>query len=146
MIAIIDSASAEGAQASLNPGSNWEVEVFFDGECPLCKREIDMIRRRDVNHKILFTDITDETFAPRAIGKSIVELMSQIHGRLPNGELIVGPEVFRKLYSAIGFSRVVRLSRVAGISHMLEVGYRFFARYRLRLTGRQCVDRSCEIS
>lgn len=146
MSAIVDPETKVGDQSSSSVHSDWEVEVFFDGDCPLCKREIEMIRRRDVDHKILFTDITGETFVSAAVGKSIDELMLQIHGRLPNGELIIGPEVFRRLYSAIGFDRLVRLSRVAGISHLLEISYRFFARYRLRLTGRQCADGSCEIS
>jgi hypothetical protein len=30
-----------------NPGTDFDVEVFYDGECPLCVREIDMLRHRD---------------------------------------------------------------------------------------------------
>ena len=32
-------------------------EVFYDGECPLCMREIRMLRRMDRRGRIRFTDI-----------------------------------------------------------------------------------------
>ncbi|MEZ6044946.1 MAG: DCC1-like thiol-disulfide oxidoreductase family protein [Planctomycetaceae bacterium] len=33
------------------------LDVFFDGECPLCRREIEMIRSRDKSGKLGFVDI-----------------------------------------------------------------------------------------
>jgi predicted DCC family thiol-disulfide oxidoreductase YuxK len=47
--------------------------------------------------------------------------------------------VFRRLYAAVGFGPLVVLTRLPGISHLLEVAYRVFARNRLRWTGR-CDD------
>jgi predicted DCC family thiol-disulfide oxidoreductase YuxK len=35
----------------------FEIEVFYDGACPLCLREINLLRRRDRKHAIRFTDI-----------------------------------------------------------------------------------------
>jgi predicted DCC family thiol-disulfide oxidoreductase YuxK len=40
------------------------VEVFYDGDCPLCVREIRMLRRKDRAAKIVFTDIAAPTFDP----------------------------------------------------------------------------------
>ena len=25
--------------------SEWQIQVFYDGDCPLCQREIDLLRR-----------------------------------------------------------------------------------------------------
>jgi predicted DCC family thiol-disulfide oxidoreductase YuxK len=113
-----------------------EVEVFYDGDCPLCMREIKMLRGLDKRQRILFTDIAAPTFRPEELGKSWDELMERIHGRLPGGEWIEGVEVFRRLYAAVGFRRLVALSRWPLVSHLASLAYHLFAKNRLRLTGR----------
>src|SRR5690606_1013817 len=113
-------------------------------DCPLCKREINLLRRLDRRRRILFTDIADPTFRPETVGKTFDELMAQIYGRLPDGKLVTGVEVFRRLYSAVGFGPVVSLSRMPVISHLLDVAYRVFAKNRLRFTGR-CAAGACQV-
>jgi predicted DCC family thiol-disulfide oxidoreductase YuxK len=122
--------------------TDFDVEVFFDGDCPLCMREIRMLRRLDRNDRIRFTNIAATDFDPRLIGTTHDALMARIHGRLPGGALIEGVEVFRRLYAAVGFSRLVGLSRLPGLSWLFDAVYSVFARNRLRLTGR-CNDTSC---
>jgi predicted DCC family thiol-disulfide oxidoreductase YuxK len=119
-------------------------EVFYDGDCPLCLKEINMIRWMDRKNRILFTDIASETFSPGSIGRSMPELMDQIHGRLPDGSMVIGVDVFRHLYSAVGFGPVVAFTRLPVVTQALDVGYMFFAKHRLRLTGR-CSDGTCGI-
>jgi predicted DCC family thiol-disulfide oxidoreductase YuxK len=121
----------------------YQIEVFFDGSCPLCRREIRWLKRRDRGGKIRFTDISSPGFAAGDLGKSYEELMAQMHGRLPDGTWLQGIEVFRRAYAAVGFRLLVALSRLPGLSQLLELGYRVFACNRLRLTGR-CTDRSCQ--
>ncbi|MFT6395502.1 MAG: putative DCC family thiol-disulfide oxidoreductase YuxK [Bradymonadia bacterium] len=123
--------------------NEFDVEVFYDGDCPLCMREIRMLQRLDRNgQRIRFTDIAAPAFEPSQTGLSAEELMERIHGRLADGTPIEGVEVFRRLYSAVGFGRLVSVSRWGGISHALDAGYRFFAKNRLRFTGR-CKDDVC---
>jgi predicted DCC family thiol-disulfide oxidoreductase YuxK len=73
------------------------------------------------------------------------ELMDRIHGRLPTGQLIEGVEVFRQLYSAIGLGWIVALTRLPGLRWLLDVAYRFFARNRLKWTGRCTPETGCVI-
>lgn len=117
--------------------------MFFDADCPLCMREIRMLRRLDREARIRFTDITAPTFEPAALGLDAATLMATIHGRLANGKLVRGVEVFRQLYEAVGFRRAVALSRLPGISQLLDLAYAVFAKNRLRLTGR-CESGACE--
>lgn len=124
--------------------NNWDVEVFYDGECPLCMKEIRMLERMDRGNRIVFTDISAPTFDASEVGLDQDTLMARIHGRLPSGELIDGVEVFRRLYSAVGMGGVVALTRIPGISHALDLGYSVFAKNRLSLTGR-CSNGQCEI-
>ena len=128
----------------LNPAQTYDIEVFFDGGCPLCKREVAMLRRWDRQARIRFTDIDAEGFQPESYGKSLAELMAQMHARLPDGNWIVGVEVFRRLYSATGLGWLVALTRLPILSHSLDAAYWLFAKNRLRLTGR-CVGETCKV-
>ncbi len=123
---------------------DFEIEVFYDGDCPLCVREIRMLMRLDERRRrIRFTDIQAPGFDFAAVGLSYPDLMARIHGRLPSGELVVGVEVFRRLYAAVGFRRLVALTRLPLVTQLLDLAYRLFAKNRLRLTGR-CTPELCE--
>jgi predicted DCC family thiol-disulfide oxidoreductase YuxK len=122
--------------------ASYEIEVFFDGACPLCRREVEFLRRLDRRGKIRFTDISSPDFKAVSVGKTDDALMAQLHGRLPDGTWLQGVDVFRRLYAAVGFGPLVFLSRLPLISQLLTWGYSVFARNRLRLTGR-CNTTSC---
>jgi predicted DCC family thiol-disulfide oxidoreductase YuxK len=120
-----------------------EVEVFFDGDCPLCVREIGALRRLDSGRgRVLFTDIAAPGFDPAGLGLDFATLMARIHGRLPDGTWIEGVEVFRRLYAAVGFRWLVPVTRAPGVSHALDLGYQVFAKNRLKWTGRCVPDAS----
>ena len=104
-------------------------EVFYDGGCPLCKREIDMIRRKDKQHQLKLTDISGKDFhVPPEL--SLDQLMRSIHGKMPTGEYVVGVEVFRQIYRRLGFQRTVSLTQVSAIGFLLNAGYFVFAKLR----------------
>ena len=120
------------------------IEVFFDGDCPLCKREIAFLERRDKQQRIVATDITSPSFDAAQFDRSQVEFMATIQGRLADGQWITGVEVFRQLYAAVGFTRLVRMSRLRPVNWALNHAYGIFAKHRLRLTGR-CETSACAI-
>ncbi|XZE51449.1 thiol-disulfide oxidoreductase DCC family protein [Planctomycetaceae bacterium SH139] len=124
--------------------TDWAVEVFFDGDCPLCAKEIRLLRWLDRRQQIRFTDIAAEDFEPSLYQKTMDDFMNEIRGRLPTGQWIVGVEVFRQLYAAIGLRPLVWLTRLPLISQGLDIGYRLFAKHRLRLTGR-CGADGCRV-
>ena len=113
------------------------INVFYDGACPLCMREIGMLRRRDKHHRIRFTDIADPSFDATAWGRTQAEFMARIQGQLSDGRWIDGVEVFRQLYSAVGLGALLAVTRLPGISYVAERVYDVFAKNRLRITGRK---------
>lgn len=122
--------------------------LFHDGDCPLCAREVALLRRLDRAGRIRFLDIAAPDFDAAAHGKTLEALMGSIHARLQDGRWIQGVEVFRQLYAAVGLGPLVALTRLPGIAQALDWGYRVFARNRLRWTGRAqaatqptCTDR-----
>lgn len=122
----------------------FSIEVFFDGACPLCRREMRTIERLDRRGRIRSIDIAAPDFDASAYGLAWERLMDRIHGRLPDGTIVEGVEVFRRIYAELGFGPVVSLTRIPGISNLLDLGYRLFAKNRMRLTGR-CHDGACEL-
>ena len=114
----------------------WRIEAYFDGACPLCVREMRALQRLDRGRgRIRFVDLTSPEFVVPP-ERTFADIMDRIHGRLPDGRLVEGVEVFRQLYAAVGFGPLVWVTRVPGLSHLLDLGYRWFAKNRLRLTGR----------
>ena len=136
-------SSSSSASGSAPSGSRFE--VFFDSGCPLCAREIRFLKWMDRSDRIRFTDIAAPQFDARSVGRDLHTLMGEIHGRTADGHWIVGVEVFRRLYGAVGFGPVVRLSRWRGISWALDRAYAVFARNRLLLTGRCAGQQTCSI-
>lgn len=124
--------------------TDFEVEVFYDGGCPLCVREMKWLRRRDRRGRIRFTDIDAPEFDPSATGKTRDELMARLHARLADGTWLAGVEVFRRLYRLIGFAPVVAVSRLPLVSQLLDWSYAVFARNRRWLTGR-CRSGTCGV-
>ncbi len=126
---------------------SYEVEMFHDGDCALCAREVRMLRRLDAGRgKIRFTDIAAPGFDATAYGMTQDQFMARIKARKADGTWLDGVDVFRALYSVVGFDLAVRASRLPGISGLLDVGYDLFAKNRLRLTGRSdaCSSEACD--
>jgi predicted DCC family thiol-disulfide oxidoreductase YuxK len=118
------------------------IELFYDGGCPLCSREVRFLQRRNTSGLIRFTDLDAPGFRPAADGPGFETLMARIHARLPDGTWVEGVEVFRRLYTAIGFGPLVALTRLPGIAQLLDWSYALFARYRRPLLGR-CTAGTC---
>lgn len=126
----------------------WEIRVLYDGECPLCVREIGMMRRLDRGRgRVDFEDIAAPGFDAGRYGTTLPELMARIHGVLPEGAMVEGVEVFRRAYAAVGFGLLLAPTRWPLVRPIADAAYRWFARNRLRLTGRGevCTSDRCSL-
>jgi predicted DCC family thiol-disulfide oxidoreductase YuxK len=120
--------------------------VLYDGDCPLCSREIRFLERRDRRRgRIQFEDIAAPSFDPSRFGLDARDLMARIHGVLPNGTVVQGVEVFRQAYTAVGLGWVMAPTRWPGINRLADLAYRIFAKNRLRWTRRAvtCETEQC---
>lgn len=87
-----------------------------------------MIRRKDKLNRLILTDIADEGFEATEV--PLVKLMEEIHGRTSDGVYVKGVEVFRQIYSRIGFGFLVKISRLPLVGNLLDWGYYLFAKVR----------------
>jgi len=124
--------------------ATWQIRVLFDGECPLCRREIGFLERLDAGRsQIDFEDISSADFEPARYGLEQATVEARIHGVLPDGRVIEGVDVFARAYAAVGFTWISTLAEWRGLRWIMDRLYLLFAKNRLRLTGRaprQCVE------
>ena len=105
--------------------------VWFDGSCPLCRREITLMRRLDRRGAIEFIDIATMPTAQCPVDRA--ELLSRFHAR-ENGRLVSGAEAFAAMWRAIPILRPLGLAaRVPIVFAVLERCYTAFLRVRPRL-------------
>lgn len=120
-------------------------EVFYDSHCPMCKSEIEMIRRKDKRSQMKLTDISAAEFDATSTGKTLDELMREIHGRYADGSIVMGVEVFREIYGRLGFGFLVKPTRWTIIRWPMDLAYRLFAGLRYRAALKRYNKGSCEL-
>jgi len=124
--------------------NGWQIKVFYDGACPLCRREAAVWQRLDKGRgRIALEDISAPGFDAGAYGLSPEAVMGEIHALLSCGAVVRGVEVFRQVYIALGLGWLVAPTRWPGIRTVADRAYRWFARNRLRFTGRATCDEAC---
>jgi predicted DCC family thiol-disulfide oxidoreductase YuxK len=94
--------------------------------------------------QIQLEDLSSPDFDPRKYGLDQESVEARIHGVLPDGTVVEGVEVFARAYSAVGIGWIATLSEWRGTRWLLDRLYLFFAKNRLRLTGRS--PRQCAAS
>lgn len=105
--------------------------VWHDGACPLCRREIALMRRLDTHGAIRFVDVVtaDPLFCP--VDRQ--ELLSRFHA-MEDGRLLSGAAAFAAMWRAIPLLRPLGLlARSAIILAVLEWAYLAFLTVRLNL-------------
>lgn len=134
------SKDRSGSEKALSTGgcdSSWRIRVFFDADCPLCSREIEAIRRLDRGRgRVDLVDLSAASFDASAYGLEQAAIEARIHGTLPDGGVVEGVDVFVHIYTALGMGWLVAPARWPGLRTLLDLAYLWFARNRLRLTGR----------
>ncbi|WP_445368465.1 thiol-disulfide oxidoreductase DCC family protein [Methylomonas sp. BW4-1] len=123
--------------------------LLYDGRCPICRKEVNWLQSRNKQNKLGLQDIHAEGFNPADYGKSLDELMAEIHGVNPDGRVIKGMPVFYAAYSAVGLGWLMAPTRWPLLKPLFDRLYALFARHRLRLGtlfgAKPCQDASCSI-
>lgn len=106
------------------------VTLFFDGACPLCRREIALMRRLDRRGRLAFENVADDD-APISCPIDRRELLAKFHARLPNGEIVSGARAFCEAYGVVPYlSWAKALGRFTPSRWLLDRLYLGFLRIR----------------
>lgn len=117
---------------------SWQIKLLYDGECPLCLREVNFLRKRDAGRGLVaFVDIADLNYDPQMHGGvDFATAMGRIHAVLPDGTVIKNVEVFRRVYEVLGMGWVYAITKLPIIGAVADFLYGIWADLRLKLTGR----------
>ena len=108
-----------------------ELIVWHDGNCPLCRREIALMRRLDWRGAIDFVDVSRPPTVNCPINPA--DLLARFHAS-EDGRLLSGAAAFAAMWRAIPLLRPLGLAaRAPWLLAMLERLYVLFLRFRPRL-------------
>lgn len=116
----------------------WQIKLLYDGECPLCLREVNFLQKRDAGRGLVaFVDIADDCYSPEENGGVDFEAaMGRIHAVLPDGTVIRNIEVFRRVYEVLGMGWIYAVTKLPLVGPVVDWLYELWADWRLALTGR----------
>ena len=110
--------------------------VFYDGACPLCRREISVYKRRDKGEALDWVDVSacDLAALPGTLTRGETE--ARFHVRSAKGEVLSGAAAFAEVWTHTpGFRTLGRIAKVPVITVVLEGIYRGFLIVRPQMQG-----------
>ena len=130
---------------------HWQFKLLYDGQCPMCRREADWLRRRSRDGRLAFEDISVPAFDASRYGLTNAEVTGVMHGVFPDGRIVTKVEAFRQAYSLVGLGWLLAPTRWPLLRHLADWGYEWFARNRVSIGrwfggGKPCADGHCTVA
>lgn len=123
--------------------------MLYDGQCPLCSREVAILRRRNGRGLIAFEDIADPAFDAARYGLTMPQVVGAMHAVRPDGSVVVGVDVFAELYDAAGLRWLAEPLRWPLTRPLAKLGYWLFAKVRPYLSSfrpADCAGGTCKVA
>ena len=120
--------------------------LVYDGQCPLCRRSVEWVRRLDARRLVVPIDFNTQwpQIARRAPGLDQADLAKAVHLIAPDGRVWAGFEAARKLATLMPLLwPAVPWLHVPGASVCGARVYRFVSRHRHWLTRSTCAEDAC---
>ncbi|TRW48828.1 DUF393 domain-containing protein [Aliidiomarina halalkaliphila] len=125
-----------------------QLTIFYDGQCPLCVREMKHLKRLDKHQQIAFEDILEDDFSARYPQVSVAKANTILHGLTSRGEMLYGLDVTHAAWSLAGRGWLTAPLRWPFIGWVADRAYLYFARNRYSIsklfTGKSRCER-CSI-
>ena len=112
---------------------HYPITIFYDASCPLCTREVSILKHYDQADQIHLIDCSPKDFAA-VDGYGRDAMMRLIHSRDAAGQWLVGAPVFAAAYRASGFSSIASLWGSARLQPFWRVVYPWIADHRMLLS------------
>ena len=124
------------------PQLSWKVKLLYDGDCPLCMREVRFLQKKDQGRGLVnLVDIADNNYNPdEHCDIDYRSAMGRIHAILPDGSILRDLEAFRYVYEVLGMGWVYAVTKLPLIGKIANLVYSIWAKLRLRLTGRPEIE------
>ena len=123
---------------------NHKLTFLYDGSCPLCLKETNFLKTKDTEKVINFVDISINYNPKKFKNISYKQAMANLHGILSSGEIIFGVDVLAYSYELVGLGWIYFPTKLPILSGLIRFLYKYWAKYRLKLTGRDNLEKICE--
>jgi len=112
--------------------------LFYDGQCPLCQKEIAHYRRLDRDGRVEWQDLFEPDSNPEHYGLHRLEAMQVIHAVDRQGRLLSGVHAFILIWQQLPYYRHLA-SLIVGLKLIrpLNWAYHRFARWRFQSRCKQ---------
>lgn len=104
--------------------------VLYDSLCPVCSREVRLLKHFDRKDNLNAIDIAAAEFDPSLYGLSLEECVGSLRGIDASGRPLDGMNTIRAMYAAVGLAWLMRWTSLPLIRQICDLGYRLFARVR----------------
>lgn len=103
------------------------VQIYYDGGCPICSREIAFYQARPGGDAIVWVDVNGVEVGELGPDLTRDAALARMHVRQPDGTLVSAAAAFAELWRHIpGFIWLGRLLAVPPFGFIAEIGYRGF--------------------
>ena len=112
------------------PVAGFALRLFYDGQCPFCRSEMDFLRRRDRRGRLVLEDVSRPGFDPSVYGLTLEQVNGVLHAIQADGRIVTRMEAVRAAYQAVGLGWVVAFTRWPVLRPIFDRAYGVFARNR----------------
>ena len=85
------------------------LKVFYDGECPLCQREIAYYQRLTSTEPINWIDANENPSQLKAAGITKAEALARLHAVSTKGEIVSGVHAFHEIWKSLPRFRLLAI-------------------------------------
>lgn len=112
----------------MNEAAKTPLTIYFDGACPVCRREIAYYEAR-TGSDVQYCDVTAEACPAPDLRRD--EALRRFHARLPDGRLVSGAAAFVALWERVpGFRVLAPALRLKPVLAVLDLAYDGFLKLR----------------
>ena len=129
-----------------NKTSSQKVKVYYDGLCVVCSKEMDVYKKKDVEKKIHFIDISSSVFDASLEGLDSQKVKKVLHVKDSHNKLHTGVDGFIAIWDVLGILRPLsKMAQSRFLRPFFDLGYFSFAKIRPLLPKKKCDQGNCHL-
>ena len=127
--------------------------VLYDGDCPLCRQEMQRLQSLDQAGRLTLLDINSPAFNEQYWGVSVDDASQALHVLTAEKIWMVGMPAIRHVYTQVGLAWLMAPSGWPLISRLADLAYRLIAPNRFVISrwlglgkiNNECTEQICTV-